>query len=61
MNKAAYRAARAMIRANGMFALRWLRMSEASIMLQLANQKPDPLAWKLEDQRIMQQAYAYGF
>jgi len=60
MNKTAYRAARALIRANGMFALRWLRMSEASIMLQLANQKPDLLAWKLDDKHIMQKAAAYG-
>ena len=61
MNKQQYRQARALIRANGMFALRWMRMSHASIMLVLANQKADPLAWKLEDARIMQKAAAYGF
>lgn len=46
MSKQAYRKARSLIRANGNYALRWLRMSEASIILQLQNQKPDPLAEK---------------
>ena len=56
MTKAQYTKARRTVRDNGMFALRWLRMSEASVLLQLANQKPDPLAQKVEDKRIM--AYA---
>ena len=61
MNKQAYRAARATIRANGMFALRWLRMSEASIMLRLANQKPDALADKLTDADVMRMAKHHGY
>lgn len=59
MNKQQYLKARALIRGNGMFALRWMRMSHASVMLVLANQKPDQLAWKQEDERIMKQAQAY--
>ena len=46
MSKQAYRKARRLIRDNGYFALRWLRMSEASIMMQLRYQKPDALADK---------------
>lgn len=46
MSKARYQHARRLIRANGYFALRWLRMSEASVMLQLRYQHPDPLALK---------------
>jgi hypothetical protein len=46
MSKQAYLKARSLIRANGYFALRWIRMSEASIMLQLKNQKADPLEEK---------------
>lgn len=44
MSKQAYTKARELIRGNGYFALRWMRMSEASIMLQLKNQKTDALA-----------------
>ena len=44
MSKAQYIKARKLIRENGYFAVRWLRMSEASIMLRLKNQRPDPLA-----------------
>ena len=35
MTKQEYRQARRLIRANGNYALRWLRMSHASIMLHL--------------------------
>ncbi len=61
MNKQQYRQARALIRANGMFALRWMRMSHASVMLVLANQKADKLADKLDDARIMRLGEYYGF
>jgi len=44
MSKQAYRKARKLIRANGYYALRWLRMSEASTMLQLKNQREDQLS-----------------
>ena len=45
MTKQEYRHARRMIRDNGNYALRWLRMSHASIMLQLEGIKDalDPL------------------
>lgn len=46
MTKQQYRQARRLIRDNGMYALRWIRMSHASIMLKLANQKEDPLQEK---------------
>ena len=59
MTKQQYRQARRMIRDNGMFAVRWLRMSHASIMLTLANQKRDPLADRVEDRRILQLADSY--
>lgn len=49
MNKQAYRKARATIRANGYFALRWLRMSEASVMLRLREQAPDLLSVRAMD------------
>jgi hypothetical protein len=61
MTKQAYHAARTLIRANGYFAVRWLRMSEASIMLRLKNQKPDPLQEKARDmQWIADMDHAYG-
>lgn len=44
MTKQAYRNARRLIRDNGYYALRWMRMSEASIMLRLREQGSDPLA-----------------
>jgi hypothetical protein len=44
MSKQQYCIARKLVRANGMYAVRWLRMSEASIMMQLAYAKPDTLA-----------------
>lgn len=44
MNREQYQYARRLIRANGYYALRWLRMSHASIMLQLKNQGRDKLA-----------------
>ena len=44
MSKQQYRIARKLIRGNGTYALRWLRMSEASAMMQLAYAKPDTLA-----------------
>lgn len=46
MSKQEYRKARTLIRENGYYALRWLRMRHASIMLQLKNQKDDPLVEK---------------
>jgi hypothetical protein len=61
MNRTAYYYARALIRANGYFALRWLRMSEASIMLQLKNQKADKLADKVTDADVMRMAKARGY
>ena len=44
MTKQEYRAARKLLRENGNYALRWMRMSHASIMLQLEAlaKKPDP-------------------
>ena len=57
----AYRQARRLIRDNGMFAVRWLRMSHASIMLRLANQKADPLQEKARDLiYINNMEHAYG-
>lgn len=50
MNKQTYRKARATIRANGYFALRWLRMSEASVMLRLREQAPDLLSVRAMDE-----------
>jgi hypothetical protein len=61
MNKTAYLYARALIRANGMFAVRRLRMSEASVMLRLANQKADKLADKLTDSDVLRLANQQGF
>ena len=61
MNRTAYLYARALIRANGLSALRWLRMSEASIMLQLNNQREDKLADKLTDADVMRMAKAQGY
>jgi hypothetical protein len=61
MNRTAYRAARALVRANGMFAVRWMRMSHASIMLRLHNQKPDPLADKLTHTDVMRLATVHGY
>lgn len=49
MNKQTYRKARTTIRANGYFALRWLRMSEASVMLRLREQAPDLLSVRAMD------------
>lgn len=46
MSKQEYRQARSLVRANGNFALRWIRMRHASLMLKLQNQKEDPLAEK---------------
>lgn len=46
MSRTRYQHARRLIRDNGYFALRWLRMSEASVMLQLRYQLPDLLALK---------------
>lgn len=46
MSKQAYLKARQLVRDNGYYALRWLRMGEASIMLQLRYQKNDALAEK---------------
>jgi hypothetical protein len=43
MSKQAYRKARRLIRDNGYFALRWIPMSHASIMLRLRYQKEDTL------------------
>lgn len=61
MNRQAYRQARRLIRDNGMFAVRWLRMSHASIMLRLANQKADPLQEKARDLiYINNMEHAYG-
>ena len=59
MTKAQYRKARSIIRANGYFALRWLRMSEASTMLVLKNQRSDKLAEKLTDADVMRLAEYY--
>ena len=61
MSKQAYRKARRLIRDNGYYAVRWLRMSEASIMLRLKNQKEDALQQRSEDARIMDMAHAYGY
>jgi hypothetical protein len=61
MNRTAYLYARALIRANGYFALRWIRMSEASIMLQLKNQKADKLAEKLSDADVLRMAKDRGY
>lgn len=61
MNKTAYLYARGLIRANGYFAVRWLRMSEASIMLQLKNQRADKLAKRITDADIMRMAESMGF
>lgn len=62
MTKQQYREARALIRANGNYALRWLRMSHASIMLRLQNQKTDPLAEKAAvDAYISKYEHAYGY
>jgi len=60
MTKAQYLKARSTIRANGYFALRWLRMSEASTMLVLKNQRSDRLAEKLTDADVMRLAEYYG-
>lgn len=46
MTKADYFKARRLIRDNGYFALKWLRMREASVMLQLRYQRVDQLALK---------------
>ena len=46
MNREQYQYARRLIRANGYYALRWLRMSHASIMLQLKNQREDQLKYR---------------
>ena len=46
MTKQEYRKARRLIRDNGYYAVRWLRMRHASVMLVLKNQAPDPLASK---------------
>lgn len=46
MNRQEYRKARRLVRDNGYYAVRWLRMSHASIMLVLKNQADDPLAYK---------------
>lgn len=43
MNKSQYRSARALMRANGNFALRWLEGEAKAIMTQLASQKGDRL------------------
>ena len=61
MSKQAYLKARSLIRANGYYAVRWLRMSEASIMLQLKNQKADALAEKAAaDAYISKYEHAYA-
>ena len=46
MTKADYMRARRLIRDNGYFALKWLRMREASVMMQLRYQRADPLTLK---------------
>lgn len=61
MSKQAYLKARKLIRENGYFALRWMRMSEASIMMQLRYQREDALALRITDDSIMAQAHAYGY
>jgi len=53
MSKQEYRKARRLIRENGYYALRWIRMSQASVMLKLKLQKADPLQEKIEDKRIL--------
>ena len=52
MTRQAYNNARTLIRQNGYYAVRWLRMSEASTMLVLKNQRDDFLALKAEADRI---------
>jgi hypothetical protein len=61
MNKAAYRAARALIRANGYYALRWIPMSQASVMLRLRYQKRDVLADRLTDADVLRLASTNGY
>lgn len=46
MNKQTYHKARRMIRQQGISAVQYFRMSAASELLKLANQKPDPLEEK---------------
>lgn len=61
MNKQAYRQARRLIRDNGYFAVRWLKMSQASLMLQLKNQREDRLAEKAAvDEYIGKYEHAYS-
>lgn len=61
MSKQEYRKARTLIRENGYYALRWLRMRHASIMLQLKNQKDDPLVEKAATLAyINKYEHAYG-
>jgi hypothetical protein len=62
MNRTAYIYARAMIRANGLYkGIRKLRMSEASIMLRLANQRPDTLANRVTDADVYRMAQTLGY
>ena len=52
MSKQAYRKARRLIRDNGYYAVRWLRMGEASVMLRLRYQKDDVIACGLLDSHM---------
>jgi hypothetical protein len=61
MNRTAYLYARALIRANGLFALRWLPMSQASIMMRLHYQRADKLAYKVTDADVMRMAAQEGY
>lgn len=44
MNKQQYRHARALVRANGLYALRWLQVADAKTMHALAHQTDDYLS-----------------
>lgn len=48
MNKQAYRINRASIRANGLYALRWLDASDAAVMLAATRAPMDALALRAD-------------
>lgn len=52
-NRTDYRNARRMIRDNGRHALRWLGGYTRSLMIELIDQRPDPLAQRAADARLL--------
>lgn len=57
MNKQTYRKARKLVRANGLYALRWLPVEHAACMLRVSRPAADVLVQRAETARVER---AYG-